>query len=79
MKLRILSLYFGLALFLTPVIALAKEDEETFKLEARLEGYPQSVFPPEKGGTSLTWMAMIFLAACAVAVLFKNAKRTHLD
>jgi len=29
--------------------------------------------------TSLIWLLFIFLAALALGVLFRNAKRTHLD
>jgi hypothetical protein len=67
-------------MFLTPVIVLAKggEDEETARLEARLEGYPIQVRMPS-GSTALTWLMIGFLSAITIAVLFKNAKRTHLD
>ena len=80
MKYRLLAFYITLALFLTPVIALAKggEDEETVRLEARLEGYPIQV-RMASGSTALTWLMIGFLSAITIAVLFKNAKRTHLD
>jgi hypothetical protein len=65
---------------LTPVTVLAKsgEDEDTVKLEARLEGYPVQV-RMASGSTALTWLMIGFLSAITIAVLFKNAKRTHLD
>jgi hypothetical protein len=77
---RLLAIYIWLAMFLTPVIVLAKggEDEETARLEARLEGYPIQVRMPS-GSTALTWLMIGFLSAITIAVLFKNAKRTHLD
>ena len=80
MKYRLLSLYVTLAILLAPVIVLARstEDEETVKLEARLEGYTNNV-RLTSGSTALTWLMMGFLSAIAIAVLFKNAKRTHLD
>jgi hypothetical protein len=53
----------------------AKEDEETALLEGRLEGYPKLT----SGSTALTWLFMGFLGVIALASLFKNAKRTHLD
>jgi hypothetical protein len=80
MKYRLLSLYVTLAILLTPVIVLARssEDEDTVKLEARLEGYTSKV-RLENNSTALTWLMIGFLSAIAIAVLFKNAKRTHLD
>jgi hypothetical protein len=80
MKYRLMALYVTVAIALAPVIALAKsaEDEETVKLEARLEGYTNTV-RMTSGSTALTWLMIGFLSAMAIAVLFKNAKRTHLD
>jgi hypothetical protein len=78
MKYRLLKWYVTLAVFLAPLVALAKEDEETALLEARLEGYQTNVRLPS-GSTALTWMLISFLSVIAVATLFKNAKRTHLD
>ena len=80
MKYRLLSLYVTLAILLTPVIVLARstEDDDTVKLEARLEGYTQKV-RLDSNSTALTWLMIGFLSAIAIAVLFKNAKRTHLD
>jgi len=56
-------------------MAAGKEDEETALLEGRLEGYPKLT----GGSTALTWLFMGFLGVIALASLFKNAKRTHLD
>ena len=68
-----------LAVCLAPVVALAvKEDEETALLEGRLEGFKEAVRLPS-GSTALTWLFVSFLGVIAVASLFKNAKRTHLD
>jgi hypothetical protein len=78
MKLRLLNLCFAMATVFVPVLALAKEDEETALLEARLEGYTQQV-RLEDGGTAMAWMLLGFLGIVALACLFKNAKRTHLD
>jgi hypothetical protein len=80
MKYRLLTLYVTLAVLLAPIIALARssEDEDTVKLEARLEGYTTTV-RMTSGSTALTWLLIGFLSAMAIAVLFKNAKRTHLD
>ena len=80
MKQRLLTLFVMLALLMTPVVASARntEDEDTVKMEARLEGYPQNVRMKE-GSTALTWLMIGFLSAMAIAVLFKNPKRSHLD
>jgi hypothetical protein len=80
MKHRLLTLLVLLSLVLTPVAASARntEDEDTVKQEARLEGYGQSVRLKE-GSTALTWLMIGFLSAVAIAVLFKNPKRSHLD
>lgn len=69
--------YVTLAVLLAPlaVLAAGKEDEETALLEGRLEGYPKLA----GGSTALTWLFMGFLGVIAIASLFKNAKRTHLD
>jgi hypothetical protein len=80
MKYRLMSLYVTLAIVLTPVIVLARstEDDDTVKQEARLEGYTTTV-RLASSSTALTWLMIGFLSAIAIAVLFKNAKRTHLD
>ena len=79
MKHRLLSLYVAAAILLAPVVAFAaKEDEETARLEGRLEGYVSNV-RMSNGSTSLVWIMIGFLSALTIACLFKNAKRTHLD
>jgi hypothetical protein len=56
--------------------ALAQEDE--VKHDGRLDGYtgPVSV---ENQSTALIWLLFVFLGVVALAGLFKDAKRTHLD
>src|SRR5687768_12804043 len=66
---------------LAPVIAFAQrrgEEEGSEFKEGRLEGYTFNVRAPE-GGPALTYLLFIFLAVLGLAVMFKNAKRTHLD
>jgi hypothetical protein len=78
MKQRLLSIALAcLSFLLLPVTAMA-QDEEPDYYDARLEGYPQGV-TLERSTTALTWLLFIFLAVICIAVLFKNAKRTHLD
>jgi hypothetical protein len=67
--------------FLAPVIAFAQrrgEEEGSELKEARLEGYAFNARAAE-GGPALTYLLFIFLAVLGLAVMFKNAKRTHLD
>lgn len=76
MKLRLIAICCGVIQFLSPVISFAQELDE--KGDARLEGYQVKARLADSG-TALTWLLLLFLAALAVGVLFKDAKRTHLD
>ena len=59
--------------------ALARsEEQEPDPVDARLEGYPTNVSLPESS-SGLTWVAFIFLGVVGAGVLFKDAKRSHLD
>ena len=70
------AIYFTL---LTPALLLARPQEpEKEIVDGRLEGYAKNV-TLEGGSTALTWLLLVFLAVIAVGVMFKNAKRTHLD
>jgi hypothetical protein len=61
---------------LAPVAALAQEEE--VKRDARLEGYSVNVSVPNDS-TALMWLLLIFLGVVALSVMFKNARRSHLD
>jgi hypothetical protein len=74
---RALTAYCGLALVLGSP-ALARADQDTEEIDARLGGYSQGV-KLEKSGVVLTWMLFGLLAVIGVSVLFKNANRSHLD
>jgi hypothetical protein len=81
MKHRILMALTALiALLGSPLAALAqRQSEEGPEIwDARLAGFPKNVI---LGGhsTALVWFVFIVLAFIALVVLFKNAKRTHLD
>ena len=67
---------FTLAAVLAPGVALAQEEE--VERDARLEGYPSKV-SLDNDSTALMWILLIFLGAVAMGVMFKNARRTHLD
>jgi hypothetical protein len=60
-----------------PAAALAQEEPP--KNDARLEGYEARVQVESGDSTALTWLLLVFLAMVAMGVMFKNAKRTHLD
>ena len=67
---------FTLAAVLAPAAALAQEEE--VERDARLEGYASNV-GLDNDSTALMWILLIFLGALAMGVMFKNARRTHLD
>jgi hypothetical protein len=46
--------------------------------DARLENYAESVLL-QSGGTAMAWLLLVALAVLCLAVLFKDARRTHLD
>lgn len=78
MKQPALAMFYGLLIpLLTPMLALA-QDEEKYHPDARLEGYASNV-STGGGTTALTWLLLVFLGVICFSVLFKNAKRTHLD
>ena len=65
---------------LLPALAMARPTEdESASLEARLEGYTTTVRLADSGSSGLTWMMFIFVTLVALAVLFKDARRSHLD
>jgi hypothetical protein len=76
MKLRLIAICCGLIQFLSPALSLAQELDN--KGDARLEGYKTPVRLVDSG-TAVTWLLFLFLGTLALAVLFKDAKRTHLD
>ncbi len=73
--LRLLLIGAGIAY--APVIVIAQEEESKI-YDARLEGYGGTV-TLQNSSTALMWLLLVVLAALCVGVMFKNAKRTHLD
>ena len=57
----------------------ASDDEEAPKHDARTEGYNPARVQTESNSIALTWLLFIFMSVVALAALFKDAKRTHLD
>ena len=80
---RLARVLLALVLACTATLpALAKaptgEEEEVVNWEGRLDGYPFNA-RVESNSRAMAWFMMAFLTAIGVAVLFKNANRTHLD
>ena len=65
-----------LVVLLAPVMVRA--DDESTSYDARIEGYAQKV-QLDSGSTALVWLLFVVLGVLTIAVLFKDAKRTHLD
>ena len=68
----VLAVLFILA---TPARLLADEE---IKSDARIEGYTTNV-TLDAGSTALMWLLYILVGLVCLSVLFKDAKRTHLD
>jgi len=78
MKLRnsIAALIVGLVLALPG--AVRAEDNSDITHDARTEGFTPKA-QVEKNSVALVWLLFIFLALVSMGVLFKDAKRSHLD
>lgn len=67
-------------LLMSPAMTLARQyQEEKEIVDARLEGYDKINVSLAPSGTALMWLLLIFLTIVTVGVMFKDAKRTHLD
>ena len=78
MKQKLLAVLVGVAgLLISPASVLAQDPEDKV-YDARLEGYGTNL-TLESSSTALMWLLLFVLAAMCVGVMFKNAKRTHLD
>ena len=78
---RWIAIGLMLVVLTAPASLLAQrsgQEEQAQIVDARLEGYDQSVTLDE-GGVGLVWMVFILLAAICLGALFKDAHRTHLD
>jgi hypothetical protein len=78
MKQKLLAVFVAVVgLLISPTSVLAQDAEDKV-YDARLEGYGTNL-TLEKSSTALMWLLLFVLAAMCVGVMFKNAKRTHLD
>ena len=59
-------------------LASSSDDEESKVYDARLQGYDKNI-QLDSGSTALSWLLLAALGVMCMAVLFKDAKRTHLD
>lgn len=85
MRRRFLPLVLGL-IAVGSIAAPARADDEAPKVyDGRLEafqsgpnGAPRNV-TLQSGGTSLTYFLLVGCGVICIGVMFKNARRTHLD
>jgi hypothetical protein len=67
-------------LLMSPAMTLARQyQEEKEIVDARLEGYGNINVSLDPKSTALMWLLLIFLSVVTVSVMFKDAKRSHLD
>jgi hypothetical protein len=76
MKIRIAMALAVAMTLLSPVLALA--DEPDVPADGRIAMYHDQLALPASGLT-LIWFIFIVLGIISLAVMFKSAKRSHLD
>ena len=59
-----------------PHSAMAKDEEDHY--DARVQQYDPDL-ELKSSSTGMAWMLMLFMGVVCVAVIFKDAKRSHLD
>lgn len=59
-------------------LAASASDEEASPHDARTEGY-QPHAQVDSNSTALLWLLLAVMSVVALSVMFKSAKRTHLD
>ncbi|HEY7089369.1 MAG TPA: hypothetical protein VH518_14830 [Tepidisphaeraceae bacterium] len=76
----------GILLVLLPTSVVRAQDASDKIYDARLEGYTEGAqnsnsltVTLESSSTALMWLLLVVMAGICVGVMFKNAKRTHLD
>jgi hypothetical protein len=79
-KRRFAALYLTVLALVGPVLlpaGTARADDSTAKNDARLEGYARKV--AIDGSTAPSYLLLTGLGIVGLAVMFKDAKRSHLD
>ena len=61
---------------LIPLIAFAADEEA--RVDAKVQNFMKPV-AVDDSSSALQWLLLAFLGAVVISVMFKNAKRTHLD
>jgi len=61
-----------------PHSAMATREEDIEHYDARVQGYDPTV-ELQSSSTGMAWMLVIVLGVVCIAVIFKDAKRSHLD
>jgi hypothetical protein len=61
-----------------PQSAHASSDEDETHYDARVQGYKPDV-ELKSGGSGGAWMMLVLMGVVCVSVIFKDAKRSHLD
>lgn len=73
----LLSFVAAAVTLLAPALALAEREPET--IDPRMENLPKTVLLEKAASPAMAWLLLVFLTLIALFVMFKNAKRTHLD
>ena len=76
---RVTRLYVSLISMLLMPLCAAAQDVEAEPPDARLEGYGKVSPVLDSNSTALTWLLLVGLGVLCISVMFKDAKRTHLD
>lgn len=74
--------FLAILLFLLSTVAApqsAPAQDKDIEHDGRLEGYQGAEVKIANDSTALIWILFIFLGGLSLGVLFKDAKRTHLD
>jgi hypothetical protein len=62
----------------TPQSARAASDDDVVHYDARVQGYSPDM-ELKSSSTGGCWILLIFMGVICVAVIFKDARRSHLD
>jgi hypothetical protein len=67
-------------LAMKPLAAMAAPAIDPSKsYDGRLDGYTPLTLTVDNGGSAVMWLLLIGISVIGLGVMFKHAKRTHLD